>query len=170
MSGLLPIVNERDVVIGAKTREACGPGDITRVSGLFLYNSDREILIARRDLTKQYDPGKWSLAVAGTVEVGETFLSNILKETQEEIGLLLQPDEVQELWYGLFRSTHQFFYRQYAVKKDISLVELRPQPGEVTKLRLIPAHEFFQWVETKPEDFVTSMPRVVPIIREALGW
>lgn len=167
---LLPIVNEKDEVIGAKLREACGPDDITRVSGLFLYTSTREILIAKRSLEKKHDPGKWSLAVAGTVEVGETYLSNILKETKEEIGLELQSEEPQQLWYGLFQATHRFFYTQYAVEKNVALADLKPQTGEVTELQFVPADTFFTWVKNKPEEFTKSMPWAVALIRQSLKW
>lgn len=170
MLTLLPIVNERDEVIGTKLREACSPGDITRVSGLFLYTPNREVLIAKRDSGKKHDPDKWAFAVAGTVEVDETYLSNIIKETEEEIGLLLRPTDVTVLWYGLVDSNHRFFYTLYAAERVVSLAELRPQPGEVSELRLISAPALFAWVENKPEEFSQSLPRLLPQVQQALRW
>lgn len=171
MSALLPIVDKSDRPIGFKPREACGPDDIIRVSGLFLYRpKNREVLIARRALSKEHDPGKWAHAVAGTVEKGETYLSNILKEAEEEIGLLLSADEIREIYYGFFHTSHKFFYRQYVAGIEIELDDLRHQRDEVEELRFLPAEELFDWVEKKPEDFVASMPRINLIIRESLGW
>lgn len=167
---MLLVVNEQDEVIAIKPKEACGPEDITRVSGLFLYNSQREVLIAKRTMDKEYDPGKWSFAVAGTVEEGETYLSNILKETEEEIGLQLTARDVHERFHGLWQSTHKFFYTQYDAKVDVLLSELRLQEDEVAELRFVPAEELFQWITSRPQDFVASMPRAVEMIRQVLKW
>jgi NADH pyrophosphatase NudC (nudix superfamily) len=41
--------------------------------------------LTQRAATKKNDPDKRTSAVAGTVEKGETFETNIIKETQEEI-------------------------------------------------------------------------------------
>ena len=60
-------------------------------AGLLLKQSlpDLRVLIVERQTAfdKKYDPGKWGPSAAGTVEEGETYQSNIIKELQEEIGL-----------------------------------------------------------------------------------
>src|SRR3989344_4999835 len=82
------IVNDNDEVIGSKNREKIDPQkDIYRVSALWLTNSMGEILLAQRHRNKPKDPGKWGPAVAGTVQKGESYYDNIVKETKEELGL-----------------------------------------------------------------------------------
>jgi len=81
------IVDENDNEIGVKERDGQGDYVIFRVTALWLTNSDGDILLAQRSLNKVNSPGKWGPAVAGTVEEGETYESNIVKETEEEIGL-----------------------------------------------------------------------------------
>lgn len=170
MPTFLPIVNEKDEVIGVKVKEACGPDDITRVSGLFLYNPKREVLIAKRVMTKQHDPGKWSYAVAGTVEDGETYLSNILKEAEEEIGLVLVSEDVRAVYHGYFETSHKFFYTQYVAETDLPITAFQRQMDEVDELRFVPAGELWRWIEDRPEDFVHSMTRVTALLRRGLGW
>ena len=68
---------------------------IYRVSALSITNSKGEILLAQRAFTKKHHPGKWGPAVAGTVEEGETYLSNILKETAEEIGISITEEDIE---------------------------------------------------------------------------
>lgn len=84
---LIPIVNEQDEIVGHKARSAIGSDDIYRVSALWLRNSAGEVLLAQRAFTKSHAPGLWGPAVAGTVDEGEDYLTNIIKETEEEIGL-----------------------------------------------------------------------------------
>lgn len=83
----IPIVNESDEVIAYKERESIAVEDIYRVSALWVKNSKGESLLAQRAFTKKHSPGKWEPAVAGTVEEGEDYDSNIIKEIEEELGL-----------------------------------------------------------------------------------
>jgi len=81
-------VDENDNPIGSKHWRIMQYDNIYRVSALWL--TDRtigEILLAQRKWTKKNDPGKWGAVVYGTIEVGETYDSNIIKEIEEEIGL-----------------------------------------------------------------------------------
>jgi len=82
------IVDENDNPIGLKERGTLDyDKDIYRVSALWITNSKGQILIARRALTKKQNPGKWGPGVAGTIDEGETYDSNIIKEAKEELGL-----------------------------------------------------------------------------------
>ena len=81
------VVNTHNEVIGTKERTALQHPDISRVSALWIQNSAGDVLLAQRASNKKYDPSKWGPAVSGTVEVGETYESNIIKEAGEEIGL-----------------------------------------------------------------------------------
>lgn len=170
MPKLVPIVNLKDEVIGTKEKRACLPTDITRATGLFLYTPKREVLLAKRAMTKWYDPGKWSFGVAGTVEAHETYLSNILKETEEEIGLTLREDDLRQTFYGYFETTHRFFYAQYAVEINLPLTAFTKQDEEVDELRYVPAEELFEWLDQRPADFVVNLSQAMDLVRKALKW
>src|ERR1700677_4628008 len=82
------IVDEEDNLIGFKTYEELQYEDIYQVSALWLKDvRTGDVLLAQRKWTKQSDPGKWAAAVAGTVDKGENYQINIVKEIEEEIGL-----------------------------------------------------------------------------------
>ena len=84
---LVSLVNEADEVIGVKPRADLIKSDIVRISGLWIENSKGQVLLAQRSFKKKIGPGQWGPAAAGTVESDETYLSNIIKEAEEEIGL-----------------------------------------------------------------------------------
>ena len=88
------IVDEHDNEIGLKERDEIEKGDIYRVSGIWITNSKGEILLSQRSLLKKKSPGKWTCAAAGTVDEGETYENNILKEVEEEIGITLLPSDL----------------------------------------------------------------------------
>lgn len=81
------VVDGRDEIIGYKVFKSMRKDDIYRASALWIANSQGEVLIAKRHRLKLHNPLKWGPAVSGTLEEGETYESNILKEAEEELGL-----------------------------------------------------------------------------------
>jgi isopentenyldiphosphate isomerase len=100
LSNIALLADEQGNIIGQKDRDLVEKGDIVAISTLFLENSKGKILIAQRSLEKKIDPGLWGPSAAGTLEPGETFLSNVFKEAEEEIGLTgIKPEEIHRFHY-----------------------------------------------------------------------
>src|SRR3989338_10781545 len=111
------IVDKDDNIIGHKKWQDETVDNITRISALWIENSRGQILLARRALNKKYDPGKWGPAVAGTLEKNETYYSNIIKETEEEIGLTqISPTPGPKLFVR--NNDRNFFAQYYTLKLD----------------------------------------------------
>lgn len=154
----IPIVDENDNFIrfadGKKEIDA-NPELIYRASSLWITNSKNEILLARRSLNKVYDPGKWGPAVAGTVEEGETYESNILKEAEEELGLKnIKPT----LGVKHRRKTKwNYFSQQFhlAIDKDIS--EFKIQKDEVAEIKWFKPEELKKELQEHPNNFLRSV-------------
>ena len=83
------------------------------MSSLWVMNSKGEVLLAQRVFDKKHDPGKWGPAVAGTVEKGEDYDSNMLKEAGEEVGL--KDFEFKKL-QKLRRQTKFNYFSQFYLK------------------------------------------------------
>ncbi len=88
------IVNENDEEIGVKEAKDRLPDDIYRSSSLWLTNEEGHVLMAQRSFSKTNSPGLWGPAASGTVEEGETYETNIVKEIEEEIGLSIPLTEL----------------------------------------------------------------------------
>jgi isopentenyldiphosphate isomerase len=146
MSNLCQIVDEQDNIIGSKPRnEIDFKNDYFRISGLWLTNSHGQVLIAQRHLTKDKDPGLWAPAAAGTLEVGETYESNIYKEAEEEIGLS-----------GI----------TFAVGPKMKFDEPRKdefvlQLSEVEQVKWIDKYDLVKDVTHTPDKYVPSMARII---------
>lgn len=91
---------------------------------IFIENSDGKFLIQRR--SRQFKDGKLA-TTGGHVKTGQTSVEGILEEVREEIGLTLQPSDLQLYYAGREDSTHVFFDDYYAKIdiKDISKLELQ---------------------------------------------
>lgn len=125
------IVDGNDKVVGKKLRSEITKDDIYRVSSLWVFNQNREMLIAQRPVWKKNDPGKWTESAVGTLEGGETYQSNLVKEAKEELGLDLNENELIFIGKEFFESPkNKLFGAMYAVilsntpKLDLNIHEV----------------------------------------------
>lgn len=150
----IPIVNEQDEIIGYKDRKDRNTIDITRITGLWLWNEKGEVLLAQRAFSKSINPGLWGPAVAGTVEEGETYESNIIKEAEEEIELYgLKP----VLGPKLRRTTKHAYFVQWftaTINSDYPLVK---QDSEVESIKWFSKEELMKALDETPEIFLGSL-------------
>jgi isopentenyldiphosphate isomerase len=155
---MVKIVNEDDEIIGHKERGTLNPYDIYRVSALWIENSKGQILLAQRKLTKKNNPGKWQPAVAGTLDEGETYESNVVKETEEEIGLV--DFEMKILGYGRYsenENKHNFFGKKFIAIVDRDISEFVIQEEEVENIKWFDKNELLKLVEESPKMFVPTI-------------
>jgi isopentenyl-diphosphate Delta-isomerase len=153
---IIPFVDEKDEIMGYKTLEEIDKEDLTyRVSALWLTNSKGEILLAKRALTKSHHPGMWGPAAAGTVEKGETYEENIIKEAEEELGLKninpkKGPITKSKSKYKHF--THWFFYE---IDKEVK--EFKIQKEEVAEVKWFSLEEIKNLLENNTKECIPSL-------------
>ncbi len=150
------IVNREDEIVEYKERNDWSTIDIIRVSALWIYNSVGEVLIAQRSLNKARSPGLWAQSVAGTVEEGETYESNILKEAEEEIGLKIEKADLTLAPKNFIDTEHAYFVQMYFYKTDRLISDFVPRVGEVEQVRWISIEELTSWFAEKPQDFTPA--------------
>ncbi len=153
------IVDEDDKVIGHKKRETLEKEDIYRTSALWLTNSDGEILLAQRQRTKTHYPLRWGPAVAGTVDEGESYESNIIKETEEEIGLT---DVELKKNKKLFHEGKWIHFTQwYTLTIDKEANEFKIRKEEVEQVKWFTKAEILEKYNSDPEEFVDSIKEAI---------
>lgn len=86
---LFPLVDAEGNVVGKATRGECHSGSklLHPVVHLHVVDSNRGILLQRRSMDKDIQPGKWDTAVGGHVDYGEDVETALLRESREELGL-----------------------------------------------------------------------------------
>jgi isopentenyl-diphosphate delta-isomerase len=161
----IPIVNENDELIGYKKKETITPIDIYRVASLRVMNEKGEHLLTQRATTKSHSPNKRTLAVNGTVEQGESYEENIVKETQEEIGVHISKPRL--LFKELFASNYKHFVAVFFVQ----LPKETPftfDEREIQAVKRVSTQALEARLANTPDDFVTSFPNIRSLIREKL--
>ena len=149
------VVNDQDEIIGYKERGTLTKDDIYRVSALWITNSRGDILLAQRKFTKSHDPGKWGPAVAGTVDEGETYEANIVKEAEEEIGLIgIQPVLGPKM---RIRGRYNFFDQIYTLTIDLPVEDFTIQEEEVEQVKWFTRAELTKAMYMHPEDYLDNI-------------
>lgn len=103
MSEILDVVNEHDEVIGQAERdEVHTVGLLCRLVYVCFYTAEGEILFQKRSATKKNDPGRYTTTVSGHVASRQSYLEAAVRETFEETGVKIEPQELQKI--GVIRA------------------------------------------------------------------
>ena len=95
------IIDDSGKIIGKALRKDCH-GDISlahRTVHVLVFNSAGELFLQKRSLDKDIQPGKWDTSVGGHLSLGETFDRAVLREMEEELGILNVPvKHIYDYW------------------------------------------------------------------------
>lgn len=120
------------------------------VVGVVIINDRNEILLQKRSRFKRNNPGKWGIC-GGKVDLGETTLDAGVRETLEEIGILLKKKELKFLSIAMNEKIH---FTVYYIRKNIEVRECKLQQEELEEIRYFKIEELqnldnegFEWLE-----------------------
>lgn len=158
MGNLFTVVDENDTIVGYKSKADIDPEkEYYRVSALRLVNSQGDILIAQRAFTKSHNPWQRWPAVAGTIEKGESYEENIIKEIKEELWI---SDMVLKKWpkHKITRKRHYFGQRFFG-RVDKNINEFTIQKEEVEAIKWISPKTLQKNIEEHPEKYLENMKK-----------
>lgn len=146
------IVDRYDEEVSIKKRSLINSEDIYRVSALWVTDSVGNVLMAKRASSKKNNPDKWGPAVAGTIEEGETYEDNIVKEAEEELGLFnLNLKKGPKIFN---KGKHLHFTQWFFVKTNIMISDLKINSEEVAEVKWFDKEELIDLLRNKPELFI----------------
>ena len=135
---MLEVLDEAGLPTGAlKARAAIHrDGDWHRAFHLWVMHPDGHVLLQRRSAQKDLAGGKVDVSVAGHLRPGETLL-DILREAEEEIGLVVRPGDLDFL--ETIRSERH--YPSGAIDREIQDVYIVVVPGRALTDYVLPCDE-----------------------------
>jgi isopentenyldiphosphate isomerase/tetratricopeptide (TPR) repeat protein len=105
----LPLLNDRD---GSDTstfvlrKTAHADGDWHGAVAVCLFDEDGMIALQKRDAEETQSHGRWDVSASGHRDPGETALGTAVRETYEELGVMIDADRMQQVGDGpLIRKT-----------------------------------------------------------------
>ena len=148
---IFPIVNEEDKVIWKISRKEAhkSPHIIHRASAVLVFDKKGKLLIQKRSLTKDTAPGCWGHSVGGHVGYGENYLAVAIRETQEELGIIIASKDLQPL--GKLLTVAPWEKEMIKVYK-LSLKEnpmLHPNPEEVSEVKFVDTETLKEMIKTQ---------------------
>lgn len=121
------------------------------VVGLVIINENNEILLQKRSRFKKSNPSKWGIC-GGKVNLGETTIDSIVRETLEEIGIFLNKDELKFLSMNTNAKAH---FTVYYIRKNVDIKECKLQKEELEEVRYFKIEELedldnegFEWLKS----------------------
>lgn len=103
------------------------------VVGVVILNEANEILLQRRSSNKRVNPNKWGIC-GGKVDFGETLLDAVVRETFEEIGVLLEKEELNFFSMEVIEKLH---FTVYYTRKDVDVNTCKLQKEEVARSAMV---------------------------------
>ena len=132
-------VTGRTIVRGDKTAKL-NENEHIAVAVIFIENDKGEFLIQK---TSKEKGGKYS-STGGHITKGETPFSTIKREVEEELGINIDNENIEEYGYLLYDMPLRFLYY---LKKDIPLNEITVQKEEVDKVEYMTIEKINKLIE-----------------------
>ena len=149
--------NRTNKIIQRDSAERLKIGEYHIVVTGIIENSNKQILITRRNKNKKLYPGLWE-CTGGSAKTGESSIDAIIREIKEEIGIEFIQEE------GKFLGTIQkknYFRDVWKFKRDISKKDIYYNDGEVIDSKWVSLDEYvglYNKGEVAPSgDFVIKM-------------
>jgi len=151
---IFDIVNERDEIIGRKTRrEVHRDGDKHRAIHVLVFNSRGEIFLQKRSMSKDTFPGVWDSSASGHLDCGEHYDTCALRELREEIGLKLEKCPQRLFKINACAGTDQEFVWVYRGESEGPFVL---HPEEIERGDWFAPEFVSRWIAEKPQEFASA--------------
>jgi isopentenyldiphosphate isomerase len=148
-----------------------------RSVGLWLFTDDRQVVIQKRSLQKDTNPGKWQMSVAGHVTSGMNVTETVLNEAKEELGIELDPSAVQFVGVttreerGVTERFGEYWdceYKFLFVSKISSRKNFTFNPLEVSEVAFRDMTEVFSRFRMKDPSFTPMSERYIALAEAAI--
>lgn len=122
---------------------------------VWFYNKKNQILIQKRSVKKSIFPNLWDVSVAGHIPYKETTEDAACRETLEEIGLEITPNQLEYIDNFTERIKHNNSLIDYELhhifkcKLTVNIEQLTPQNEEVSDLKLIKKTELNELISSR---------------------
>ncbi|MCH3885029.1 NUDIX hydrolase [Tenacibaculum aquimarinum] len=109
---------------------------------VWIFTSDKKILLQKRALTKKVFPGLWDISVAGHVAAGEETLTSAKREVFEEIGLQIDDEDLIKIGTRIHQISHpngiqdNEHHHVFIAELKVPIEDLKIQKEEVDAIKL----------------------------------
>ena len=152
MDEYVVLVNENDNQIGIMEKMAAHiVPRLHRAFSIFIFNSQGEMLLQQRALTKYHSPGLWTNACCSHPRNGESLEQATARRLKEEMGLSCDMHEVFTFIYkapvGLGLVEHEYDHVFFGQSDDVPVIN----PDEVASYKYMSLDDIAADMKAHPE-------------------
>lgn len=129
------LYDDDDMPLGTRAlRSEChgNPALIHRTAHVVLFNMKGQLLLQKRTMSKDVQPGKWDTAVGGHVDPGETYEDAARREMSEELGI---PSDLPINFLFKSKIRNEVESENVGVYTIVYDGPFQPDPGEIDEIR-----------------------------------
>jgi len=132
-------------------------GDWHRAAHVWIITSGGLVLLQKRSTTKENWPGWWDVSAAGHCSAGESAIETAVRETAEELGLVIAAAELEHvatlrdpvvLNGGVYIDNE--IHEVFIVRRDVDPAALVLQASEVDEVALVDVRELLSRQDVVP--------------------
>lgn len=147
---LFDVVDENNVVIKQGTRQEIHANNLRhRAVHMFLVNKHGALLLQKRSLRKDRQPGKWDSSAAGHLDAGESYGAAAVRELKEELGV--SDCELKKI--ADFEAGENNGWEYVRLYEGRYSGKVRFPAAEVDSVQWFSPEQISAWVERRPQDF-----------------
>jgi isopentenyldiphosphate isomerase len=151
---IFDIVDQNDAVVGQRARgEVHRLGLRHRAVHVLVFNEKAQLFLQKRSLAKDCSPGAWDSSASGHLTPGEEYDACALRETQEELGLVLPRVPTRLFKIDASPATGQEFVWVYRCQAD---GPFQLDPVEIEWGDWFSPEQISRWIADRPGDFAAS--------------
>lgn len=139
-------------------------GEYHLSASLWIINEDGKLLIQKRAMAKIISPGMWSIT-GGSVKAGESSEQACIREVAEEIGLILNPQDIKLLSRSFGKD---IIFDDYVIVHNLSLTDTVLQVDEVSEVKWASIEEIMDLFYSSQFMFddIKELDKVISYINE----
>lgn len=148
---MFPVIQEDGVVVAMADRTYCHSGShlLHPVVHLHIIDRQERLLLQKRSMKKDLQPGKWDTSVGGHVIYGESVMEALFREAEEEIGLI----DFNPIYLGSYRYDTEKDSEYVIMFAAVGTFAVHPDCDEVDECRLWTIKEIEKGIK---KEFFTS--------------
>lgn len=158
---MFDVVDENDRVLRAEPRDVVHVNNLLhRAVHMLIFNGKGELLLQKRSIWKDRNPGRWDSSAAGHVDSGENYLEAAKRELREELGIEAPPLEP----VGRLTPCKETGWEFIEVFKGVHEGPFQPTPLEVETAAFFRKEDVLRWTAGSPEDFSPVFLLCLPLL------
>jgi isopentenyldiphosphate isomerase len=141
MEEMFDVFTKEGEYLGTRPASVCrseNPGFYYKVVRVILLNENNEILIQKRSNNVVTFPGLWEVSASGHVDQGENELDAAIRETKEEVGVLLDANNIRLIHTSINKNALTYTY----IARIRNNTQFTLQKEEVDEVKYVSLFEF----------------------------